>query len=152
MGKGMKVETNIVITKKELVGGSSSKTSVGPSQMNKGKRKTPKQNKVKKTTKKGKRYHCDENGHWLRNYLKYLAQKKAEKEAQGKYDLLVLETCLVENENSTWILDSGATNHICFSFQENSSWKKLSEGEITLKVGIREMISAKAVRDLKLFF
>ncbi|KAA0061994.1 gag/pol protein [Cucumis melo var. makuwa] len=36
--------------------------------------------------------------------------------------------------------------------QKNSSWKKLSEGEITLKVGTEEMVSAKAVGDLKLFF
>ncbi|KAA0061307.1 gag/pol protein [Cucumis melo var. makuwa] len=36
--------------------------------------------------------------------------------------------------------------------QEISSWKRLFEGEITLKVGTGEMVSAKAVRDLKLFF
>ncbi|KAA0036657.1 gag/pol protein [Cucumis melo var. makuwa] len=33
--------------------------------------------------------------------------------------------------------------------KENSSWKKLSECEITLKVGTGEMVSAKAVGDLK---
>ncbi|KAA0048609.1 gag/pol protein [Cucumis melo var. makuwa] len=36
--------------------------------------------------------------------------------------------------------------------EENSSWKKLYKGEITLKVGTGEMVSAKAVGDLKLFF
>ncbi|TYK19820.1 gag/pol protein [Cucumis melo var. makuwa] len=36
--------------------------------------------------------------------------------------------------------------------QENSSWKRLSEGEITLKVGTREMVSIEAMRDLKLYF
>ncbi|KAA0059065.1 gag/pol protein [Cucumis melo var. makuwa] len=93
MGKGMKVETNIVITKKELVGGSSSKTSVGPSQMNKGKRKTPKNNIGKKVAN-GKCYHYNQDRHWLRNCPKYLAEKKAEKEAQGQYDLLAVEMCL----------------------------------------------------------
>ncbi|KAA0060522.1 gag/pol protein [Cucumis melo var. makuwa] len=34
--------------------------------------------------------------------------------------------------------------------QENSSWKKLYEGEITLKVGTGEMVSAKSVGDLKI--
>ncbi|KAA0058340.1 gag/pol protein [Cucumis melo var. makuwa] len=34
--------------------------------------------------------------------------------------------------------------------KETSSWKRLSEGKITLKVGTREMVSAKAVGDLKL--
>ena len=50
------------------------------------------------------------NGHYKRNYPKYLAEKKNEKE--GKYDLLVLETCLVENDQNLWILDSGATSHV----------------------------------------
>ena len=78
--------------------------------------KTLKKNKGKKATEKSKCYHCGQNGHWLRNCLKYLGEKKTEKEAQGKYDLLVVETCLVEYDTATWILDSGATNHICFSF------------------------------------
>ncbi|KAA0040929.1 gag/pol protein [Cucumis melo var. makuwa] len=34
--------------------------------------------------------------------------------------------------------------------KETSSWKRLSEGEITLKVGTGEMVSAKAVGDLKI--
>ncbi|KAA0051146.1 gag/pol protein [Cucumis melo var. makuwa] len=47
---------------------------------NRGKEKTPKQNKGKKAAAKGKCYLCGQNGHWLRNYPKYLAEKKAEKE------------------------------------------------------------------------
>ena len=58
----------------------------------------------------------------------------------------------VEYDTSTWILDSEVTNHICYSFQETSSWKKLVEDEITLKVRKKEVVSAKATRDLKLFF
>ncbi|KAA0063246.1 gag/pol protein [Cucumis melo var. makuwa] len=132
-GKGKEVEANVASTKGKFKRGSSSKSKAEPSKSNrkiekKGKGKTPKQTKGKKTTEKGKCYHCGENGHWLRNCPKYLTQKKAEKEAQG------------------------ATNHICFSFQKTSSWKRLSEGEITLKVGTGEMVSAKAVGDLKLFF
>ncbi|KAA0052272.1 gag/pol protein [Cucumis melo var. makuwa] len=122
MGKGKEVEANDATTKRNFSRGSSSKFKAGPSKPNrkiekKGNGKTPKQNKGKKTIEKGKCYHYSENGHWLRNYPKYLAQKKAENEAQ-----------------------------------ENSSWKRLSKGKITLKVGIGEMISAKAVGDLKLFF
>ncbi|KAA0054839.1 gag/pol protein [Cucumis melo var. makuwa] len=129
-GKGKEVEANVATTKRKFKRGSSSKSKVGPSKSNrkiekKGKGKTPKQNKGKKTAEEGKCYHCGKNGHWLRNCPKYLARKKAEKKEQGKCDLLFLET---------------------------SSWKMLSEGEITLKVGTGEMVSAKAVGDLKLFF
>ena len=70
---------------------------------------------------KGKYFHCNENKHWKRNCPKYLVEKKVEKAQQGKYDLLVVEICLVEYDNSTWILDSRATNHICYFFQETSS-------------------------------
>ncbi|TYK00851.1 gag/pol protein [Cucumis melo var. makuwa] len=113
-GKGKEVEANVATTKGKFKRGSSSKSKVGPSKSNrkiekKGKGKTLKQNKGKKTTEKGKCYYCGENGHWLRNCPKYLAQKK-----------------------------------------ETSSWKKLSEGEITLKVGTGEMVLAKAVGDLKI--
>ncbi|TYK05765.1 gag/pol protein [Cucumis melo var. makuwa] len=108
-GKGKEVEANVATTKGKFKRGSSSKSKVGPSKSNrkiekKGKGKTPKQNKGKKTTEKGKCYRYGENGHWLRNYRKYLAQKKAEKK-----------------------------------HKETSSWKRLSEGEITLKVGTGEM-------------
>uniref|UniRef100_A0A9I9EJA9 Gag/pol protein n=1 Tax=Cucumis melo TaxID=3656 RepID=A0A9I9EJA9_CUCME len=49
----------------------------------KGKGKTPKNSKGKKVAK-SKCYHCNEDKHWLSNCPKYLAEKKAEKEAQGK--------------------------------------------------------------------
>ncbi|KAA0051354.1 gag/pol protein [Cucumis melo var. makuwa] len=83
MGKGKEVEANFATTEKELVGGSSSKTRVGTLNMKK-KRKgmTPKNSEGKKVAK-GKCDHCNEDEHWLRNCPKYLAEKKAEKTAQG---------------------------------------------------------------------
>ncbi|KAA0047411.1 gag/pol protein [Cucumis melo var. makuwa] len=80
-GKGKEVETNVATTEKELVGGSSSKTRVGTLNMKKKRKgKTPKNSKGKKVAK-SKCYHCNEDGHWLRNCPKYLAEKKAEKDA-----------------------------------------------------------------------
>ncbi|KAA0067076.1 gag/pol protein [Cucumis melo var. makuwa] len=50
---------------------------------------------------KGKCFQCYVDGHWKRSCPKYLAKKK---EKEGKYDLLILETCLVENDqNATWM-------------------------------------------------
>ena len=61
----------------------------------KGKKKIQK-NKQNKTAPKpkGKCFHCNQDGHWKRNYKKYLDELKKNK--QGKSDLL--ETCLVEND------------------------------------------------------
>ncbi|TYJ96929.1 gag/pol protein [Cucumis melo var. makuwa] len=93
-GKGKKVEANVATPKRKFSRGSSSKSKAGLLKPNrkiekKEKGKTPKQNKVKKTTEKGKCYHCGENEHWLINCPKYLAQEKVEKEAQGEITLKV---------------------------------------------------------------
>ena len=72
-----------------------------------------KKNNSKDKSPKGKCFHCGVDGHWKRNCAKYLSELK--KKNKGKYDLLVLEACLVEDDTSTWIVDSGATNHICSS-------------------------------------
>ncbi|TYK27179.1 gag/pol protein [Cucumis melo var. makuwa] len=98
---------------------------------------------------KGKCFHCNVDGHWKTNCPKYLVKKK---EKEGKYDLLVLETCLVGNDQNAWILDSEATNHVCSSLQETNFFKQLEESEMTLKVGTGDVISARAVGDAKLFF
>ena len=64
---------------------------------------------------------------------------------KGKYDLLVSEACLVEDDLSPWIVDSGATNHVCSSLQMLSSSRELADRDITMRVGSGEVVSAKAV-------
>ena len=160
--KGSEVEANVATTSKRRFqkGSTSGNKSVLKNKgiqkkKGKGKGKTPPTTTAKgkkPVVEKGKCFYCSGDGHWKRNCPKYLADKKAGKENQGKYDLMVLETCIVENNDSTWILDSGATNHVCSSFQETSSWKQLEDGEITLRIGSGELISTLAVGDVKLFF
>ncbi|TYJ97931.1 gag/pol protein [Cucumis melo var. makuwa] len=72
--------------------------------------------------KKGKCFHCNVDEHWKTNCPKYLV-KKEKKE--------------------------GATNHVCSSLQETSSFKQLEESEMTLKVGTGDVISARAMGDAK---
>lgn len=54
--------------------------------------------------------------------MKYLAEKKKAKE--GKYNLLVLETCLIKNDGSARIiiLEAIATNHIYKELVPRGSW------------------------------
>ena len=67
-----------------------------------------KSNAMKKP--KGKCFKCGQKGHWKHNCPK--ATKKPDMS-----DLLVVEACLVENFNDKWIIDSRATNHVCYSLQ-----------------------------------
>ena len=101
-------------------------------------------NSSKDTKPKGKCFHCNKDGHWKRNCPKYLAELR-EKKATGKYDLLVIESLLVEDDKSAWIIDSGATNHVCSSLQLLDSWRDLAEGDYTMRVGTGDAVSARAV-------
>ena len=96
----------------------------------KGKDKIPTDCKRKvQNADNGKCFHCNGNGHGKSHCPKYLAMKKAKKAQQGKHDLLIVEICLVEYDHSTWILYSGATNHICSFF-----FRKLVPRECLRKV------------------
>ena len=71
---------------------------------------------------------------------------------KGKYDLLVSKACLVEDDLSPWIVDSGATNHVCSSLQMLSSSRELADRDITMRVGSGEVVSVKAVGVARLNF
>ena len=71
---------------------------------------------------------------------------------KGKYDLLVLEACLVEDDLSPWIFDSGATNHVCSSLQMLSSSRELTDRDVIMRVGSGEVVSTKVVGVTRLNF
>ena len=79
------------------------------------------------------------------------AQSK-KKKAKSKYDLLVLESCIVEDDSSPWIIDSRATNHVCSSMQWAESWTQLEEGSFSMRVGSRDVVSTRAVGVVRLHF
>ena len=94
---------------------------------------------------KGKCFKYRHKGHWKHNCPK--AAKK-----QGMSDLLVVVVCLVENFNDKWIIDSRATNHVCYSLQWFKHSTSIEEGQRYLKLGNKELISVKAIGPVVLFF
>ena len=42
--------------------------------------------------------------------------------------LNVVEACLVENYNDKWIIDSGTTNHVCYSLEWFKQSRPLNKG------------------------
>ena len=76
--------------------------------------------------------------------------KATKKPSMG--DLLVVEACLVENFNDKWIIDSGATNHVCYSLQWFKHSTSIEERIRYLKLGNRELISVKAIGPVVLIF
>ena len=87
---------------------------------------------------KGKCFKCRQKGHWKQNCSN--ATKNP-----GMGDLLVVEACLVENFNDKWIIDSGATDHVCYSLQWFKYSMSIEEGQRYLKLGNGELIFVKAI-------
>ena len=127
--------------RKNTQGGSGAQPKKGTK--GKGKKNNPKDKKPK-----GKCFHCGVEGHWKRNCNKYLFELKDKK--KGKYDLLVSEACLLEDDLSPWIVDSRATNHVCSSLLMLSSSRELADRDVTMRVGSGEVISTKAVGVVRL--
>ena len=129
--------------RKNTQGGSGAQPKKGTK--GKGKKNNPKDKKPK-----GKCFRYGVKGHWKRNCNKYLSELKDKK--KGKYDLLVSKACLVEDDLSPWIVDSGATNHVCSSLQMLSSSSELADRDVTMRVGNGEVVSAKEGGDARLNF
>ena len=132
-----------MLLRKNTQGGSEAQPKKGTK--GKGKKNNPKEKKPK-----GKCFHYGVEGHWKRNCNKYLFELKDKN--KGKYDLLVSEACLVEDDLSPWIVDSRATNHVCSSLQMLSSLRELADRDVTMRFGSGEAVLAKAVGVARLNF
>ena len=74
------------------------------------------------------------------------------KKKPGMGDLNVVEACLVENYNDKWIIDSGATNHVCYSLQWFKQNSYFSKGQRNLTLGNGERVSVMAIGLVELSF
>ena len=55
-----------------------------------------------------------------------------------------VETMMVAGSNDSWIVDSGATNHVCNSLHGFQITRKLRQGELELMVGDGAKVWARA--------
>ena len=74
------------------------------------------------------------------------------KKKPGMSDLNVVEACLVENYNDKWIIDSGTTNHVCYSLQRFKQNSCFNKGQKSLTLGNGECVSVMAIGVVELSF
>ena len=104
---------------------------------------------VREEQGKGKCFHCQGEGHWKRNcpkFLESLKTKEKGKQGEGKtFSNLFTSKCSTSSSNA-WILDTGASSHICSSFQDLASERGLRPNEVTLKLGNGASVATKGYR------
>ena len=97
---------------------------------------------TKKVTKiKRKCFFCGEKRHWKSN-----CPKSQNKKEQGNVNYL--ETCFLVDSTDSWIVDSGATNHVCYSLWGFLERRMLNKNVINLCLGNGALVSASAVGDI----
>ena len=77
-------------------------------------------------------FYCKGNGHWKRNYPKYLADKKDGKVNKGIFDIHVIDVYFTSVCSNPQVLDTGSVAKISNSKQE---LQRLVKSEVTMCVG-----------------
>ncbi|KAH6785263.1 hypothetical protein C2S51_037718 [Perilla frutescens var. frutescens] len=94
---------------------------------------------------KTKCFKCGQPGHW-----KAACPNKKKKRCTSH--TLIVETCLETCSTQSWVVDTGATDHVCMSLQGFLVKRQLSEDEITVYMGNATRVAAVAVGDVVLPF
>ncbi len=132
--------------------GQSSTTRRKNNKKNKGKNPLQVRNEPKKKGKDKSRdecHFCGKKGHWKRNCKHYIATVN-KKPSDGKSSVFIIETNLMHGITNSWCLDSGATTHVCNTWQGFQETRRLSEGEISLLMGSDARVAAISLGTFKL--
>ena len=81
-------------------------------------------------------FYCKGNGHWKRNYPKYLADKKDGKVNKSVFDIHVIDVYFTSVHSNPWVFDTGSVAMISNLKQELRNEQRLVEGEVMMCVGI----------------
>jgi hypothetical protein len=131
--------------------------------------KSTKGSKGKKPQKDGKRFagpprapkvkpgvkcfYCKGDGHWKRNCLKYLEDRKAGKvvaKEKGIFDIHVIDIYLTSACSNMWVFDTSSVANICNSQQDLRNKRHLERNEVTMRVGNRQRVGVLAEGTLHL--
>ena len=63
-------------------------------------------------------FYCKGNGHWKRNYPKYLVDKKDGKVNKGIFDIQIIDVYFTSVRRNPWVFDIGSVAKISNSKQE----------------------------------
>ena len=80
-------------------------------------------------------FYCKGNGHWKRNYPKYLVDKKDGKVNKGIFDIHVIDVYFTSVHSNPRVFDTGSVAKISNSNQELQNEQRLVKGEVTMCVG-----------------
>ena len=58
----------------------------------------------------------------------------------------------MEDDLSSWIVDSRVTNHVCSSLQMLSSFRELADEDFTMRMGNDSIVLAKVMGEVRLQF
>src|SRR6266542_6194065 len=89
-------------------------------------------------------FHCQDVGHWKRNCLKYLEDKK-KGSLTSTSGIYVIEVNIAKCPSNAWVLDTGAGAHICSNMQTLQGSRALARGEVQFCVGNGARVAAIAV-------
>ena len=90
----------------------------------------PKKDASNKTEAKEKYFHCHAEGHWRKNYPKYLERLKTKKDDKPFEGMLIIESNLAIFSTSSQVLDSSSSAHICTSMQDLIESRRSREGDM----------------------
>ena len=82
-------------------------------------------------------FYCKGNGHWKRNYPKYLADKKDGKVNKGIFDIHVIDVYFTSVHSNPRVVDTGLVAKISNSKRE---LHRLVNDEVTMCVGNDSMV------------
>ena len=80
-------------------------------------------------------FYCKWNGHWKRNYPKYLADKKDGKVNKSIYDIHVIDVYFTSVHSNPSVFDTSSVAKNSNSKRELQNEQRLVKGEVTMCVG-----------------